>query len=197
MREHEQAQAQRIAGAPALDSNADEERFPCSSDGTPLFCQSDPRWGGRILGNDDTLASAGCAMTATAMALSKINGHVITPRKLDRYLDEHAGYDGDALRWAVAASAVGLNAEKVAWNLDTINAEVDAGRPVVVGIDSRPGSAGGQDGTDHWVAVTARRNTTYDANDPRDGHVIELNANSNQLSGPRNYKSTGQLVKFF
>src|SRR4051794_16309017 len=50
---------------------------------TPLWWQGDARWGNRTLGHSFTIHQAGCAMTSTAMALSKISGTTINPGQLD------------------------------------------------------------------------------------------------------------------
>jgi GH24 family phage-related lysozyme (muramidase) len=171
------------------------------TNGTPLFRQGDPAWGGRILGDNNTIAQAGCAMTATAMALSKISGKVITPGQLDSWLDKNGGYSGDGLNWGRAAQMAGLGASKPGWSLGTINAQLDAGRPVVIGVDYHAGSNGGANGTDHWITVTGRSTvngqTVYHANDPATGRQISLHLEGGRLAGgERNYRSTGELVVF-
>ncbi|WP_224371572.1 glucosaminidase domain-containing protein [Hyalangium versicolor] len=186
-------------GAAATDSAG--RTYPTSQDGTPLFRQGDAAWGGRIMGDDSTISAAGCAMTSTAMAISKISGKPINPGQLDQYLDKNGGYSGDGLNWGVAAKAAGLSAAKAGWNLDTINKQVDAGRPVVVGVDYKAGSNGGANGTDHWIAITGRGTENgkpvYYANDPATGGQITLRQDGDRLvGGPKSYKTTGQLVTF-
>jgi peptidoglycan hydrolase-like protein with peptidoglycan-binding domain len=179
----------------------DGRKFPTSRDGTPMYRQGDPQWGSRRLGSSSSLAAAGCAMTATAMAVSKISGKVINPGEMDAYLDKNHGYSGNALIWGAAAKMGGLGAAKQAWSLSTINKQIDAGRPVVVGVDHSPGSNGGANGTDHWIAITGRGKengkTVYYANDPATGKEITLRTNGSQLvGGPRPYRTTGELVTF-
>ncbi|MGI5864857.1 MAG: LysM peptidoglycan-binding domain-containing protein [Myxococcales bacterium] len=194
---------------------AQEERRTSSSssssantdlrNGTPLYRQGDPRWGSRTLGRNYTIASAGCAMTATAMAISKISGRPITPGELDAYLDRNGGYSGDALYWDKAAQARGLHASRPAWSLATIDANLKAGRPVVIGVDYKAGSGGGANGTDHWITIVGRKvdnsgKVTYIAHDPANGQVMYLTASGGRLQGKtssgRNYRSTGCLVTF-
>ncbi|WP_434345363.1 transglycosylase SLT domain-containing protein [Myxococcus virescens] len=179
----------------------DGRQFPTSRDGTPLYKQGDAQWGSRRLGTGSSLSAAGCAMTATAMAVSKITGKTINPGEMDAYLDRNNGYSGNALKWGSAAAMGGLGAAKQAWNLDTINRQVDAGRPVVVGVDYKAGSGGGSNGTDHWITITGRGTQNgkpvYYANDPATGKEITLNVQGNRLSGgPQGYKTTGELVTF-
>ena len=173
--------------------------------GTPLYRQGDPRWGSRTLGRNYTIASAGCAMTATAMAISKISGRPINPGELDAYLDRNGGYSGDGLYWDKAAHARGLHASRPGWSLSTIDANLKAGRPVVIGVDYKAGSGGGANGTDHWITIVGRKTdnsgrVVYIAHDPANGGVMYLNASGGRLQGKtssgKNYRSTGCLVTF-
>ncbi len=186
-------------GGPVRDSNG--RQFPTSADGTPMYKQGDAEWGSRTLGRSSSLAAAGCAMTATAMAVSKITGKAINPGQMDAWLDKNGGYSGNALMWGKAASMGGLGASKSAWNLDTINKQIDAGRPVVVGVDYKAGSNGGSNGTDHWITITGRGKEggkdVYYANDPATGKQITLSNQGGRLTGgPQGYKTTGELVTF-
>ncbi len=166
----------------------------------PLYRQGDPRWGGRILGDDSTISSAGCALTSTAMVLSKLSGRKIDPGELDRYLDRNHGYAGDAIEWSTAARMIGGSAAAPGWSFGTVDANLKAGRPVVIGIDHKPGSGGGSNGTDHWITLVGKvqehGKTFYIANDPLTGTRIRLEQRDGRLFGPRNYKSTGQLRTF-
>ncbi|OJT19509.1 hypothetical protein BO221_34590 [Archangium sp. Cb G35] len=180
---------------PARDD--DGRQFATSADGTPIFKQGDAQWGGRALGTGSSISAAGCAMTSTAMALSKISGKVINPGELDAYLDKNGGYSGNGLIWGQAAKMAGMGASKPGWSMENINKQIDAGRPVVIGVDYKAGSNGGANGTDHWVAVTRREGNTYFANDPATGKEISLKLQGGKLvGGPSNYKSTGELVTF-
>ncbi|HYO71721.1 MAG TPA: LysM peptidoglycan-binding domain-containing protein [Archangium sp.] len=180
---------------PARDD--DGRQFPTSADGTPIFKQGDAQWGRRSLGTGSSISAAGCAMTSTAMALSKISGKVINPGELDAYLDKNGGYSGNGLIWGQAAKMAGMGASKPGWSMENINKQIDAGRPVVIGVDYKAGSNGGANGTDHWVAVTRREGNTYFANDPATGKEISLKLQGGKLvGGPSNYKSTGELVTF-
>jgi hypothetical protein len=178
-----------------------------SADGTPLFKQADAEWGRRTLGKKATVGGSGCAMTASAMAMSKIRGEVVTPRALDAWLDKNRGYAGDALDWSRVGRMKDLRVEAAPWSLDSIDQSLEAGRPVVIGVDYKRGSNGGANGTDHWVCVTARTvgpdgAVTYSANDPGTGQVVTLTADQRgRLVGGADgalgaYRSTGQLRLF-
>ncbi|WP_275424986.1 lytic transglycosylase domain-containing protein [Archangium violaceum] len=93
------------------------------------------------------------------------------------------------------------SASKQAWSLSTINKQIDAGRPVVVGVDYKAGGNGGDNGTDHWITITGRGKQNgkpvYHANDPDTGKQITLGVDGNQLKGgPKGYKTTGELRTF-
>ncbi|WP_395806662.1 glucosaminidase domain-containing protein [Archangium minus] len=192
------------AGSPSSTSavrDSGGRTHPTSADGTPMYKQGDDQWGGRSLGTGSSISLAGCAMTSTAMAISKISGKAINPGELDAYLDRNKGYDGNGIMWDTAAKAAGLSASKQAWNLSTINNQIDAGRPVVVGVDYKAGSGGGRNGTDHWITITGRGTqngkNVYFANDPSTGNQITLSEQNGRLvGGPKNYKTTGELVTF-
>ena len=171
----------------------DGRKFSTSADGTPKFRQGDAQWGGRRLGTGSSISAAGCAMTSTAMAMSKIAGKVINPGELDAHLDKHGGYSGNGLIWGKAAQMAGLGASKTSFSAANINKQIDAGRPVVIGVDYHAGSNGGANGTDHWIAVTHRKGNTYYANDPATGQEISMKMQGGRLiGGPKNYKSTGE-----
>jgi hypothetical protein len=162
--------------------------FPKSPDGTPKYKQGDleagGNWGARLLGNaaetQRTIASRGCAMTSVAMALSKLSGETITPAVLDAFLDAQKGYEGNAIKWATAGKVTDSPitvTKKTAWSLDTVNTELAAGRPVVLGVDYKEGDSGGKLGTDHWVCLTRRDpkdSSRYFANDPASGKEISF-----------------------
>jgi hypothetical protein len=186
-------------------------QLPVTAQGVPLYAQGDTRWGERSLGssNDLSIRRAGCAMTATAMAISKISGQLIDPKELDEYLDRHNGYSGNALNWGVAAQARGLNATWPfpAWSLATLDKELEAGRPVVVGVDYRQGSGGGRWGTDHWVTITAKSSQgnviSYTAHDPANGKKFTFTAAGDRLKtttaagAGNNYVTTGEMRTFY
>jgi predicted chitinase len=195
------AASERSLGANRPVRDDDGRKFPTSRDGTPKYRQGDAQWGGRRLGHSSSLAAAGCAVTATAMALSKISGKVINPGELDRYMDTHRGYAGNGIMWGQAAKAAGMGAGKPGWNINTIDKQLKAGRPVVVGVDYRLGSNGGANGTDHWITLTGKGRQggkdVYYANDPINGQSITLHKVGNRLvGGPKHYKTTGELVVF-
>ena len=70
----------------------------------PGFRQGDARWSGDRLGpSDDTLGSAGCAVSSTAMVLAGY-GVETDPQRLNDFLTANGGYTPQGwLKWEVAA----------------------------------------------------------------------------------------------
>ncbi len=159
-----------------------------STDGVPLYSQSDPRWGSRALGTGgNTIKSAGCAMTSTAMCLSKIAGREIPPDELDQYLDTHGGYQGDLLVWGVAAKYIGKTATSVnGYSQATVDDNLNAGRPVVVCVK----------GGGHYVCVAGRNSDgSYIIHDPAGGKILGAHYNGSVIKVD-GYTTGNQLVYF-
>ncbi len=196
--------AAQAVRAPAVELPDDIRK---TDDGTPIFTQGDARWGRTRLGHGTTIARSGCAMSSTAMAMSKITGEPITPDALNGWLAKNRGYAGDAMDWSRVGKARGLEVRRENFRLSTIDAHLEAGKPVVIGVDYKAGSNGGANGTDHWICVTAKGTddqgrTVYFANDPGTGKVVTLAPSSRGgLSGDGknalgHYRTTGQLRVF-
>lgn len=181
--------------------------YPTSANGTPIFKQGDAEWGRTRLGKGGaTISQAGCAMTSTAMAMSKITGKLLTPKDFDAWLDKNRGYSKDAIDWSRAGKARGLDIQPQVFSQKALDGQLDAGRPVVLGVDYKPGSNGGAGGTDHWICVTGKRVddkgvTRYLANDPGTGKEIELVMQKGRLVGDGKdalgkYRSAGTMRVF-
>jgi LysM repeat protein len=156
-----------------------------SRDGVPVFNQNDPAWGAQDLGtgrSNNTIGSAGCAISATAMAVSALSGQTVTPQEMDQHLDTNGGYQGDHVDWGVAAGAVQSDPPVTAsrhhgFSVSDIDAQLAEGRPVVIGVDYKNGQ-----GTDHWMTVTGRNEDgTYNVNDPAGGRTISMAVRDGQL----------------
>jgi hypothetical protein len=173
-----------------------------SSD-TPCFRQSDPAWRTERLGvsgEGPTLAQGGCAVTACAMALSRIGGTVLTPDALVRHLRDSGGFQGPLLDWSAAGSAIHDGPRATPGTLDCaeLDRELDAGRPVLLrvqhDVQGRP--------RQHWICLTGRDRGTgdYTANDPATGRSTVLardGAGLASLGGePVQYTSDGRMVTF-
>ncbi|HEY1907124.1 MAG TPA: LysM peptidoglycan-binding domain-containing protein [Myxococcaceae bacterium] len=173
-----------------------------SSD-TPFFRQSDPAWRTErlgISGEGPTLAQAGCAVTACAMALSRIGGTVLTPDALVRHLRDSGGFQGPLLDWSAAGSAIHEGPRATPGALDSagLDRELDAGRPVLLRVvhevQGRP--------RQHWICLTGRDRGTgeYTANDPATGRSTALTRAGTGLATlggePVQYTSDGRMVTF-
>lgn len=102
-----------------------------------FFSQRDPRWSGDRLGDCAlTIGSDGCAIAATAMALTAL-GVDVDPGRLNQFLEENEGYEGGCiLRWWVAADFDGPGGatwvhDGVLGSPEAIKAGLDQGKKVI------------------------------------------------------------------
>jgi hypothetical protein len=170
---------------------------------TPRFRQSDPAWRSERLGvsgEGPTLAQAGCAVTACAMALSRIGGTTLTPDALVRHLRASGGFQGPLLDWSAAGSAIaaGPRASPVELDCAQLDRELDAGRPVLLRVVHDVHGRARQ----HWICLTARDAKTgqYTANDPATGGTTLLTRTGSALASldgePVRYTADGRMVTF-
>jgi len=144
------------------------QRLDCGYRGTapgflPLhepvaFSQHDPRWAALPLGTSPyTVTSAGCAVTAAAMLITRIS-HDVTPTDLVRWLNVNHGFtSGGLLHWhKVAAFQNGLEFihyhiwRNTPADVNKLRSLLDYG-PQIVQVDYHPG---GPLNT-HFVLATA------------------------------------------
>ncbi len=176
---------------------------PRAPDGTPLFRQGDPAWRAERLGlsgEGPPLSHAGCAVTACAMALSRLGGTVLTPDALVRHLRASGGFKGPLVDWSLAGSAVqgALRACPGPLDCGELDRELDAGRPVLLRVvhDVQGGAR------QHWVCLTGRdaRTGQYTANDPATGRTTVLVWKDGALASaggePIHYAADGRMVHF-
>jgi LysM repeat protein len=209
------------SGAETLRSCADEQRIrlenallrwvhrvpgempPSAADPTPRFRQGDPAWRAERLGvsgEGPTLAQAGCALTACAMALSRLGGTTLTPDALLRHLRASGGFQGPLLDWSAAGSAIpgATRASPGALDCAGVDRELDAGRPVLLRVVH---DVQGQP-RQHWICLTGRDPGTgrYTANDPATGRATVLARAGGALASlgeePIRYTSDGRMVTF-
>lgn len=180
-----------------------QARHPRGPDGTPLFRQGDPAWRTErlgVAGDGPTLAHAGCAVTACAMALSRLGGTLLTPDALVRHLREAGGFQGPLVDWGVAGAAVRGAPRACPGELDGpgMDRELDAGRPVLLRVTHDVQGLSRQ----HWICLTGRdpRTGQYTANDPATGHTTALVRSGGALASvpgePVRYASDGRMVTF-
>ncbi|WP_395848566.1 LysM peptidoglycan-binding domain-containing protein [Cystobacter fuscus] len=185
-----------------------------SRDGVPRFSQGDTDWAGSRLGGTgevgtrsrDSIQQQGCAITASAMAVSALSGQTITPTQMDSYLDRSGGYSGNSVDFTRVGGAANtqppITSTRVRGGLtpEGIDQQLDAGRPVLVGVNYRTTNT---DKPDHWLTVTGRNSDgSYRAIDPNGGGELTLHRDGNQLvastaEGARHdYRFSGQGVTF-
>ena len=176
---------------------------PRAPDGTPLFRQGDPAWRTERLGvsgEGPTLAHAGCALTACAMALSRLGGTVVTPDALLRHLRGSGGFRGPLVDWSVAGAVVPGGPRACPGDLDraALDRELDAGRPVLLRVVHEVHG----ESREHWICLTGRdpRSGRYTANDPATGRTTVLAREGGALASldgePVRYASDGRMVTF-
>ncbi len=131
--------------------------------GVPVVGQQDGRWGPAGLGTSpaDTIASAGCAITAVDMLLAYY-GLGTDPGRLNSWLAANAGYAfEDEIEWAQVGSAGENRITFTGWfgaDLNLITSELDDGHPVVAEVVLN--------GSQHFILLTGYGSAGYIANDP-------------------------------
>ena len=157
----------------------------------PPFRQADPQWHDDPLGaTKDTLGQTGCAVASAAMVL-KWYGVDTDPKRLNQYLTEHQGYEGDGyIIWEKAAELGNGALEKAYedspsyWRIDR---QLMAGNPVIVRLHF-PG--GGM----HFVVIAGKRGFDYLIVDPGAGWnkgLYPLKEITPKIDGLRYYRRTG------
>ncbi len=129
----------------------------------PQYYQADPRWSDEALGTTaGTLGGEGCAVTSAAMVLS-FYGMDVDPKRLNRFLTDHDGYEGRGwIRWESAAEFIPGLVEKAYEDLPShalIDWNLLRGNPVIIRI-RRP------DGITHFVVIVGKRGFDYLIRDP-------------------------------
>lgn len=157
----------------------------------PRFIQSDPLWGHDSLGETPgTLSAEGCAVSSAAMVLGHY-GMDIDPGRLNRFLEQHQGYEGAGwLRWESAAEYAPGIAEKayegppdyalIDWNLIQ-------GNPVIVRLRL-------PDGVTHFVVIVGKRGLDYLIRNPSSsgmGAVQRLSDLGCPIEALRYYRRVG------
>lgn len=179
----------------------------------PVFNQGDAQWKSNPMGtgggSKNHIGAIGCAMTSVTMALDGITGSKMTPAQMNEFMRKNGGYTsgGSIQNWELMGKAVtppvGVKRQpEGSMTPAKIDAELAAGRPVLVHVDYKDASRKpGHDGKgDHWILITGKSaDGKYLANDPAGGKKIELEAEGGKLhaaSGGKDYISTGGAVTF-
>lgn len=124
------------------------------------FNQCDPRWANVKLGFSDesTLGDYGCGVVSIAMVHKRYYGIDTDPIRANEYLKRSGGFVDDLLTWR-GARASGNHHGSPDWG--RIDAELAAGRPVIVWVDRGP--------INHYVVLWSKTGSDYRMHDPIEG----------------------------
>jgi hypothetical protein len=138
----------------------------------PRFGQRWDPWQWQKLGHSQTstIHDYGCALTCAAMVINYY-GIDTDPGRLNDWMKAKGGFSDDLIIWG-AAEKLGNGIDFVGrWDwqtvpadLNVINAELDAGNPVIAEVRLPYNGA-----KQHFVVITGRSGATYYINDPWEG----------------------------
>jgi peptidoglycan hydrolase CwlO-like protein len=121
------------------------------------YNQRDSQWGGSSLnGTQYTLASDGCLVTSMAMIYTHFGHKSVTPQTINSISSNFASYYPAYLKFAITAD--GASSSRVGASIDS---ELSAGRPVVVGISYDGGPV-----SDHFLVIVSGSGGNYIMKDP-------------------------------
>lgn len=125
------------------------------------YNQRDSQWGNTALNHTQfTIASDGCLVTSMAMVYTHYSHRGVTPLSINSDPNNFASYYPAFLRYTITAD--GATSSRVG---SVIDGELNAGRPVIVGVGRGP---------DHFVVITKIQDGRYVMNDPfvPNGHNV-------------------------
>lgn len=121
------------------------------------YNQRDSQWGGYALNNTGyTLASDGCLVTSMAMVYTHFGHRGVTPLTINSNPFNFASYYPAFLNKTIVAD--GTTSTRISSSIDS---ELSAGRPVIVGISYDGGPM-----PDHFLVLISGSNGNYKMNDP-------------------------------
>lgn len=127
------------------------------------YNQRDSQWGNVPLnGTKYTLASDGCLVTSMAMVYTHLGRKNVTPLTINSIPSNFASYYPAYLNKTISAD--GMTTSRI---FATIDSELSAGRPVIIGIGAGP---------DHFVVFISGSSGNYKMHDPfvPNGHNINF-----------------------
>ena len=121
------------------------------------FNQRDGQWGNQLLGNSDsTTAEYGCFVTSAAMVASYYKKDV---KPSDIASNPLAFFSNTAyLNHQFSVKGVNFSITKTSMSTNTIDEELGAGRPIIVGLYGNP--------PDHFIVIKGKNDKGYIMNDP-------------------------------
>jgi hypothetical protein len=113
-----------------------------------------------ILGDGPkTIRQAGCLLTSMTMVSNALTGARHSVDDANRLVSRAGGFSGNNMKMGPASSALGLKVMGggvFTGDTRALDASLAAGRPVVVGVDHKPGASSVDGRTDHFLVVTGR-----------------------------------------
>ncbi len=117
------------------------------------YNQRDSQWGSNALnGTQYTLASDGCLVTSMAMVYTHLGRRGVNPQTINSNPSNFASYYPAYLNKTISAD--GMTTSRI---FSTIDGELSAGRPVIIGIGRGP---------DHFVVFISGSGGNYKMHDP-------------------------------
>lgn len=120
----------------------------------PYVKQGAPPHGPMTLGDGKrTIGQAGCLLSCLVMAARALTpNRKLTVLGAQGLIDDASGFIGSALKVPVACKALGMRMdERASLRLDALEMDLAEGRPVIVGVDYKPGASSGFSDSDHFV----------------------------------------------
>lgn len=140
-----------LGGASILSNQTKCDGWGC------YYNQRDGQWGNNFIGaSDSTMREYGCLVTSMAMIASHY-GKNLTPGQIAASSTPFFG--NTALMWqgTWSVNGVSMTRTRIGSSAGAIDQELDAGRPVVVGIYGGP---------DHFLVIKKKENGEYIMHDP-------------------------------
>jgi peptidoglycan hydrolase CwlO-like protein len=129
------------------------------------YNQRDSQWGGSALNNTGyTIAGEGCLVTSMAMVYTHFGHRGVNPQTINSNSQNFASYYPAYLNRTITAD--GATSTRIGSSIDS---ELSAGRPVIVGISYDGGPL-----PDHFLVLISGSNGNYKMNDPftPNGHNV-------------------------
>lgn len=121
------------------------------------YNQRDSQWGNQAIGlSNSSMAEYGCLVTSMAMIASHY-GKNITPGQIASSSSPFYSSTAYMLQGEWSVNGVSTTRTRLGYSTSLIDSELDAGRPVIVGIYGGP---------DHFLVIKSKVNGEYIMNDP-------------------------------
>lgn len=160
--------AQSQGGATILSNQTVCDDWGC------YYNQRDSNWGETPLNHTGyTLASAGCLVTSMAMVYTHYGYKNATPQTINSIPENFASYEPAWLKKTITVD--GKTTSRISASIDD---ELNAGRPVIVGISYDGGPI-----ADHFVVIISGSNGNYKMNDPFTPNGKNINFSDHYLVG--------------